>query len=143
MLIVLNPIWGSLKRINTGNLYTLLQAKKADLLSLAETLQIPLSSNALKSQILNLVLDYYVMEDILSEELVSDFRPQSSIIDKELELAKIHLELEETKKQNEEFLSKKRIAEREAILELEYQNKIREVQISRDLELKKAKISVQ
>ena len=137
-----------------GKLITLPQAKKVDLQSLAEKLGIPLSSTALKSQILDLVLSHYVEEDILSEEQVADFRPRSSNVDREIELAKIHLKLEEAKRQNAEYLSRKRIEERKSILDLEYeerksildleyQSKIKEAEISKALEEEKAKISVQ
>ena len=80
-----------------GKLSTLSHAKKADLFSLARQLHITIPSSALKSQVLNSILDYYVDLKILTEELVANWRTRTGKVEKEIELARIQLRLAEEK----------------------------------------------
>ena len=121
-----------------GKLSTLSQAKKADLRSLAEKLKVTVSSSALKSQILNAILDYYIEEDVLTEVQVETVRSSNSKVDQEIELAKIQLRLTQEKQR----LLEVETQEKQRLLEIEYQHKIREADLTRKLEEDKARINV-
>ncbi|XP_066980100.1 uncharacterized protein [Macrobrachium rosenbergii] len=126
-----------------GKLFLLSQAKKVDLLSLASQLNIEVSHTALKGQILDSILDYYIDEDVFTEEQVVNLRSKQSKVDKELELARIQLRLREVSKEQEDYLSRKRLEEKQKLLDLELEYKVREAELNKKLEEEKAKIAVE
>ncbi|XP_066946102.1 uncharacterized protein [Macrobrachium rosenbergii] len=117
--------------------------KKVDLLSLASQLNIEVSHTALKGQILDSILDYYIDEDVFTEEQVVNLRSKQSKVDKELELARIQLRLREVSKEQEDYLSRKRLEEKQKLLDLELEYKVREAELNKKLEEEKAKIAVE
>ena len=133
-----------------GNIATISQAKKTDLRSVADQIEITVASSALKSQILNAILDFYIEEEVLTETQVSSYRSLNSKVDQEIQLARIQLQLTQERQkllavetEERQKLLAIETEEKQKLLDIDYQHKVREAELARDVEEEKARVSIE